>query len=144
MQLTVKNTRGLEPAENSEISTCSLLVSCSTAELYGQTWSWKLESNQHLTTYEIVILPLNYFSIHGTGHGIRTHTWTILSRLPLPLGYSGISSGPRSGTRTRTTDYRPAVFKTAAYCQFRHSRWSAARNLHPLLGSHNPGFYYIN
>ena len=28
--------RVLEPAENSEISTCSLLVSCSAAELYGQ------------------------------------------------------------------------------------------------------------
>ena len=27
---------------------------------------------------------------------------------------------------------------------FRHGGWSAARNLHPVLKSHNLGFYYIN
>ena len=47
-------------------------------------------TKKHLVQSQAVA---NYTTIKGgTGHGIRTHTWTILSRLPLPLGYSGIEN----------------------------------------------------
>ena len=64
----------------------------------------------------------NHLRTDGAPSGGRTHTWRILSPLPLPLGYRGARSSERAestseSSRVRNEHLEPKLSDLAAFSQ---------------------------
>ena len=60
---------------------------------------------------------VKFFIRRGAPGGGRTHTWTILSRLPLPLGYRGLPAWANlPALRTTESSWDRVNFPVKVFC----------------------------